>query len=392
VPRFVAALFASLVVASAASATPEARITARLQSPTEAVTAGRGWTAIVLVRDGKRPYSGRVSILARGDLGRRTYAARRAKPGRYRARIVFPGGGLWTLQVRAGRRTARLASIDVRGAGPRISGPHGVEIAEEHGDLLVADREGTGFFEVNLRTRAKKLVASGFDHPMFLNFGPGGFLYVVDAERVWRFEPDGSKTPIAGNGTRGLSGDGGPATAAQLGGPGDFAFDAAGNLYISEYDNGVRIVTPDGRIATLAGVGREGYSGDGGPARAAEFGAPHALDVLPDGTVFVADSHNGVIRRIDGASRVVTTVADGFSAPVGIDARADGSFYVADARLDHIVRVAPNGARTAHGRRLDVPVTVAADSRGNLYVSELERRTVRRIDAVTGRMSVIVRP
>ena len=391
-PRFVAALFASLAVASAASATPEARITARLQSPTEAVTAGRGWTAIMLVRDGKQPYSGRASILARGDLGRWTYTARRARPGRYRARIVFPGGGLWTLQVRAGRRTARLASIDVRGAGPRISGPHGVEIAEEHGDLLVADREGTGFFEVNLRTRAKKLVSSGFDHPMFLNFGPGGFLYVVDAGRVWRFEPDGSKTPIAGNGTRGLSGDGGQATAAQLGGPGDFAFDAAGNLYLSEYDNGVRIVTPDGRIATLAGVGREGYSGDGGPARAAEFGAPHALDVLPDGTVFVADSHNGVIRRIDGASRVVTTVADGFSAPVGIDARADGSFYVADARLDHIVRVAPNGARTAHGRRLDVPVTVAADSRGNLYVSELERRTVRRIDARTGRMSVIVRP
>ena len=390
--RLVAALFASLAVVSAASAAPQARITARLQSPTDAVTAGRSWKATVLVRDGKRPYSGRVSILAQGEVGRRTYAARRAKPGRYRAQLLFPGGGSWTLHVRAGRRNARIASIEVRGAGPRISGPHGIEIAEAHGDLLVPDRDGTAFFEVNLRTRAKKLVATGFDHPMFLKFGPGGFLYIVDSGRVWRFEPDGSKTPIAGNGTRGLSGDGGPATAAQLGGPGDFAFDAAGNLYISEYDNGVRIVAPDGRIATLAGVGREGYSGDGGPARAAEFGAPHALDVLPDGTVFVADSHNGVIRRIDGASRVVTTVAGGFSAPVGIDARADGSFYVADARLDHIVRVAPNGARTSHGRGLDIPVTVAVDSGGNIYVSELERRTVRRIDALTGRMSVIVRP
>jgi hypothetical protein len=139
-----------------------------------------------------------------------------------------------------------------------------LEIAEEHGDLIVPDLDGTSFFEVNLRTLARTVVGRGFDHPLFLNFGPGGYLYVADATRIYRFEPDGSKTPIAGNGRRGTAGDGGLATAAQLGGPGDFAFDAAGNLYIAEYDNGVRIVTPDGRIDTLAGVGREGYSGDGG--------------------------------------------------------------------------------------------------------------------------------
>jgi hypothetical protein len=102
-------------------------------------------------------------------------------------------------------------------------------------------------------------------------------------------------------------------------------------------------VTPDGRIDTLGGIGQEGYSGDGGPARLAAFGAPHGLDALADGTVIVADSHNGVIRRIDGATRIVTTIARGFSAPVGVDARPDGSIYVADARLDHIVRIAPDG-------------------------------------------------
>ena len=93
----------------------------------------------------------------------------------------------------------------------------------------------------------------------------------------------------------------------------------------------MRIVTPDGRIDTLAGIGGEGYSGDGGPARAAAFGAPHGLDVLPDGTVLVADSHNAVIRRIDGTTRVVTTVARGFRAPVAIHALPDGSYYVVDA-------------------------------------------------------------
>ncbi|MGH3081571.1 MAG: hypothetical protein ACRDNH_10620 [Gaiellaceae bacterium] len=391
-PRFVAALFASLAVASASSAAPQARITARLQSPTDAVTAGRVWTAIVRVRDGKRPYAGRMSIVARGELGGRTYGARREKPGRFRAQIAFPGGGLWTLHLRAGRRTARLASIDVRGAGPRISRPHGFELHEEHGDLIVPDLDGSGFYEVNLLTRARRLVGSGFEHPLYVNFGPGGSLYVADERRIYRFEPDGQKTPIAGNGTRGLAGDGGPATAAQLGGQGDFAFDAAGNLYIAEYDNGVRIVSPDGRIDTLAGIGREGYSGDGGPARNAAFGAPHGLDVLPDGTVLVADSHNGVVRRIDGATRIVTTIADGFTAPVGIHARSDGSFYVVDARLDHIVRIAPDGSRTSFGRGLSTPTFVIVDDPGAFaYVSEFEGRSIRRIHLRTGRMETIVR-
>ena len=219
---------------------------------------------------------------------------------------------------------------------------------------------------------------------MFLNFGPGGFLYVADEDRIWRFEPDGSKTPIAGNRTRGLAGDGGPATSAQLGGHGDFAFDAAGNLYISEYDNGVRVVTPDGRIDTLGGIGQEGYSGDGGPARLAAFGAPHGLDALADGTVIVADSHNGVIRRIDGATRIVTTIARGFSAPVGVDATPDGSIYVADARLDHVVRIASDGSRTQLGRALQLPSSVVVDRAGRfVYVSEFDGRHIGRIGSRT---------
>jgi hypothetical protein len=389
-----AALPLLLLLAATAAAAPAGRITARLQTDATAVVAGRAWTATLSIRDGKRPFAGRATLVATGELGRRSFAARRAgRPGRFRARIVFPGGGLWTLSVRVGARRTRLASIEVRGAGPSIGRPHGFELAEDHGDLIVPDLDGTGFFEVDLRTRARAKVGQGFSHPSFLNFGPGGFLYVADEGRIYRFEPDGAKTPIAGNGTRGLAGDGGPAAAAQLGGHGDFAFDAAGNLYVAEYDNGVRVVTPDGRIDTLAGIGREGYSGDGGPARAAAFGAPHGLDVLADGTVLVADSHNGVIRRIDGATRIVTTVARGFNAPVGIDARADGSFFVADANLDHVVRVAADGSRTTLGRGLRTPSSVVSDRAGTfVYVSEYEGRTVRRIDVRTGQMTLIVRP
>lgn len=388
----VAAVVLALLVSAAAAST--ARISARLVSPTEHVTAGRAWAATVVVRNGRRPFVGRVSVVATGALGRRTFGTRRVRPaGRYRARVVLPGGGEWALSVRAGRRPIRVAALDVRGAGPPISRPHGFELAEEHGDLLVPDMDGTGFYEVSLRTLAKTLVGAGFRHPMFLNFGPGGFLYVADEHRIWRFEPDGSKTAIAGNGTRGLAGDGGPATSAQLGGHGDFAFDAAGNLYISEYDNGVRIVTPDGRIDTLGGIGREGYSGDGGPARLAAFGAPHGLDVLPDGTVIVADSHNGVLRRIDGATRIVTTIARGFSAPVGVDARADGSIYVADAQLDHVVRLAADGSRTQLGRGFLTPSSVVVDRAGRfVYVSEFDGRRITRLDARTGRTTALVRP
>jgi sugar lactone lactonase YvrE len=390
--RTALAALIALVACSTVAASPAGRISARLVGVPKA-TAGRPWIATFTVRDGKRPYAGRATLVVSGDLGRRSFPARRAgRPGRFRAPVVFPAGGVWSITVVA-RRPVRVGSVDVRGAGPRISRPHGFELAEEHGDLIVPDLDGANLYEVSLRTRQRTLVGGGFSHPAFLNFGPGGFLYVADETRIWRFEPDGSKTPIAGNGTRGLAGDGGPATAAQLGGHGDFAFDAAGNLYIAEYDNGVRIVTRDGRIDTLAGIGREGYSGDGGPARAAAFGAPHGLDVLPDGTVFVADSHNSVIRRIDGATRIVTTVARDFRAPVGIDARADGSFYVADAGLDQIVRVAPDGTRTTLGRGLELPSSVLVDRAGRyVYVSEYEGRRITRIDARTGRMTALVRP
>lgn len=390
--RVGAAALAALALATAGTAAPvEDRLSASLLTSPRGLTAGKAWIVTVSVREAGRPLRARaVTVTISGELGRRTFTARRTKRAeRFRARVVFPGGGTWRLDVRAGKRTARLVSVEVRGAGPRIAAPFGLVAAVAHDDLIVVDREAGGIYELNLRTRATKLVARGLVSPGFLTFGPGGYLYVSDERRVWRYEPEGALTPIAGNGTRGLSGDGGPATSAQLGGHGDFAFDAAGRLYIPEYDNGVRVVTADGRIDTLGGTGREGYSGDGGPARAAAFGAPHGLDVLPDGTVLVADSHNGVVRRIDGATRVVTTVARGFDAPVAIHALPDGSYYVVDARADRVSRIAPDGTRTSLGSGLRVPISIAVDGVGNVYVSELESRRIRRIDPRTGRVATI---
>ncbi|MGH3034561.1 MAG: hypothetical protein ACRDON_08395, partial [Gaiellaceae bacterium] len=170
--RIVAAVLVALALSSAVSAAPQGRITARLQSNASGVVAGRPWTVTVAVRNGSRPFAGKISLLAKGEAYRRSFRARLTRPGRFRARVTFPGGGTWTLTVRAGRGVAPLPSVDVRGAGPPISRPHGFELAEEHGDLVVPDLDGTGFYEVNLRTHARRLVGTGFAHPSFSTSGP----------------------------------------------------------------------------------------------------------------------------------------------------------------------------------------------------------------------------
>ena len=146
--RVAVAVLVAFALASTVSAATGGRITARLQPGAVAGTANQPWTATAVVRDGKRAFSGRVIFSIAGETGRRAVSARRTRrPGRYRARIVFPAGGQWSVSLRAGGRTIRLLRVDVNGAGPRISRPHGFELAEEHGDLLVPDMAGTGFYE-----------------------------------------------------------------------------------------------------------------------------------------------------------------------------------------------------------------------------------------------------
>jgi len=139
--------------------------------------------------------------------------------------------------------------------------------------------------------------------------------------RVRKMTPDGIITTIAGNGKAGYSGDGGPATSAQLGGSDGLAFDAAGNLYIADtYNNAIRLVTPDGTITTIAGTpGSRGYFGDGGLAVAAQLSYPYGVAVDRGGNIFVADTGNGAIRELrpSHAALLISSVVDAASERPG---------------------------------------------------------------------------
>jgi DNA-binding beta-propeller fold protein YncE len=161
--------------------------------------------------------------------------------------------------------------------------------------------------------------------------------------------------------------DGSPATEAKLRGPFAVGFDKAGNMYIAEM-TGQRVRKVDGRgvLTTIAGTGEKGDGGDGGPALKAQFNGMHSLAVAPNGDLFVADTWNNRVRRIDAETGIITTVAGtgqkGFSGDGGPAAKAQfGGIYC--------VALDPKGER--------------------LYLADLDNRRIRMVDLQTGIVTTI---
>lgn len=146
------------------------------------------------------------------------------------------------------------------------------------------------------------ITASTLKHPVGIAVDTSGNIYIADSgiSKIYKFTVGTGKiTTVAGSGTFGFSGDGGPAIFANLGDPQGVAVDALGNIYIADtVNNRIRKVTTDGIISTIAGTGRPTYTGDGGPATQATLYGPGGLFVDASGNIYVADTHNSVIRLL----------------------------------------------------------------------------------------------
>jgi uncharacterized protein (TIGR03437 family) len=185
---------------------------------------------------------------------------------------------------------------------------------------------------------------AGLNLPEGIALDSGGNLYIADTQdNAIRKVSNGAITTVAGNGTPGHSGDGGPAISAELFNPTGVAVDAVGNLYIADsFNNRIRKVS-NGVITTVVGNGNYGFSGDNGLATSAELALPEGIAADAGGNLHIADSGNSRIREVSNG--VITTVAGGGSslgdngpatnaqlaAPEGVAVDAAGSLYVADA-------------------------------------------------------------
>ncbi|GIW45560.1 MAG: hypothetical protein KatS3mg077_2842 [Candidatus Binatia bacterium] len=163
-------------------------------------------------------------------------------------------------------------------------------------------------------------LAAQLNFPTDVICGAGGELYVADTfnHRVRKVSSDGTIVTVVGDGRGFSNGDGGPATSASVNAPRGLALDSAGNLYIAESDgNRVRKVGPNGIITTVAGTGAWGYSGDGGPATQAKLANPWHVALDDAGNLFIADFANSRIRRVDMQGTITTVVGDGIQAFTG---------------------------------------------------------------------------
>lgn len=348
--------------------------------------------------------------------------------------------GQGVIRTVAGTGFAGFVGEGVLATSANLNSPVGVAV-DAAGDVFVADAENMRVRKLVVSTGRLYTVSGSGDVlfggdggsataaqlflPIDVTVDASGSLYIADnsnhrIRRVTPPAPTPALTTIAGNGQDQYNGEG-PALTVQLNFPRNLALDAAGNLYLSEFEGQrVRRITPAGVTSTIAGTGAAGFLGDGGPGTTARLNGPRGLAVDAAGNVYVADYHNHRIRRITAAG-VITTIAGngtaGFSGdgglataallnyPSGVAIDASGNLYIAD-QLNNRIRkitastgvmstIAGNGGGgawcadgTAVSASLMEPDNVAVDSAGNVYFSDTGSHHVCRINT-SGQITVV---
>jgi len=337
----------------------------------------------------------------------------------------------------AGTGLAGYNGDGIQATAAMLDAPVGLAL-DSLGNLYIADSGNQRVREMNLSTGLITTVAgtgtAGFsgdsgpataaelDRPLDLAVDSSGDLFIADgSNRVREVKPaTGIITTIAGGGAD----DGPPATAAPLSNPQSAVVDSAGNIFIADTnDNRVREVNhATGLIATIAGNGFAGFSGDGGLATAAELSGPTALALDKLGNLFIVDSENFRVRKLNLASDVITTVVgngdfafsgDGGPAtnagilPAGVAIDSAGDIYVSDDWLSNRIRevnhatgtittVAGNGSdgfSGDNGPAIDAglcsPAGLAVDSAGDLYIADEWDNRIREVNAATRNITTV---
>jgi hypothetical protein len=311
---------------------------------------------------------------------------------------VFPGG-------------TAVFSVAASGAGP-LSYQwqfQGTNLPASFITIEAGDGYSGYYGDGGLATNAELNVPEG------IAFDATGNLYIADTANslVRKVAVNGNISTVAGNGVAAYTGDGGPTAKASLNQPESVAVDAAGNLYIADTLNSViRKVNAAGIITTFAGNGRYAYAGDGGLATKAALNQPSGVAVDSGGNLYIADTLNSVVRKVNAGGDIATVAGNGTSAysgdggpatqaalnhPAGVAVDPWGNLYIADT-LNSVVRkvntsgaittVAGNGTSAYSGdggpatnASLSQPAFVTLDSSGNLYIADSGNDVVREVTA-----------
>lgn len=309
---------------------------------------------------------------------------------------------------------------------------------DKKGNIYIAMRDNNIISRVDLKGNMTTYVGTGssgfsgdggkaiearLNVPAGLAFDKSGNLYIADRNnnRVRKVDTRGTISTIAGTGTAGFSGDGGPATQAQLNLPSGVALDGKGNIFVSDRSNNrIRVIDSKGNIRTYAGSGKDGFRGDNGPALQASIDRPFGIALDRKGNLYIADRRNNRVRKVNTQGIITTVAGDGgfffmgdngpayrasIAAPTGVVVDDQGTIYIADRNNNRIRAVDPQGmistiagtgkqdyngdSEVARDTNLYLPFGVALNPDGKLLVIDRSHYRIRSIDLKRGSVKTI---